>query len=838
MKFPEIHPSQFELSNGITLIMAEQPGVKVASVQAWCQTGSIHEGKWLGGGLTHLLEHALFNGSERRTSKQISEEIHGAGGYLNAYTSFDRTVFWIDCPAYAVHQSIDLLADMTFRSLLDSETLNREMDVIRQEFAMGLDDPDRILSHLTFAKAYQVHPCRYPVIGLRDVFDQLTHRDVLEYYHRRYVPNNLFLVVVGDIDPDQIRAEVEELWNVGRQSALEPVFVPEEPPQLGRREEMQTFSAELAYFSLGWHIPAISHRDMAPLDALGVILGGGVSSRLNQELRERQGAVYGIGAYTYTFGFPGLLTASGTCSQMHVDSTPDRVVECINGWRKVRFTDDELKKAKRMITVNAIEQLQTVKGLASDLGLNWYYARNLDFSRKYLELIQDVTVSDLERVAACYLTDSNLTVTMLRSESRRGRSSFPKKTVQKESELCVLSHGQQVILIPDHRLPMIYTSMVFRGGCIAETPENNGIHRLLARAMLKGTRSRSAEQIAGTIEEMGGTLFAESGYNSVRMSASSLSVDFAEAINLMLDVIRNPVFPEEATWCERESQIAALQSEKVQPQIIARNLLRSAIYKGHPYGMNPNGTEEVVRILPLKDLQRRHDECFVQSEAVLAICGDFDRNQILELAEPALEELQPALPYTVRELPGLKAFEEQSIVVHEGKHQAIVHVGFLACSLADPDRESLELFDEATSDSSSRFFIKIREELGLAYSVGSSFFVGLVPGIYAVQAAVALGKVQKVVEIIRSELNQFAQHGLRYEEFGRAKTRMLAQLAFQMQNLEAYAHGAALNELYGLGFDHIRERQRQIEGLTLETVNSVVRKYLMDKPAITVIVTP
>ena len=99
MGIPDVHPALFELSNGLTVIVAEQHSAPVASIQAWCQTGSIHEGEWLGAGLTHLLEHVLFNGTERRTSKQISDEIHSIGGYVNAYTSFDRTVFWVDCPA-------------------------------------------------------------------------------------------------------------------------------------------------------------------------------------------------------------------------------------------------------------------------------------------------------------------------------------------------------------------------------------------------------------------------------------------------------------------------------------------------------------------------------------------------------------------------------------------------------------------------------------------------------------------------------------------------------------------------------------------------------------------
>lgn len=557
MGIPEVHPILFELPNGLTVIVAEQHSAPVASIQAWCQTGSIHEGEWLGGGLTHLLEHVLFNGTERRTSKQISDEIHSLGGYVNAYTSFDRTVFWVDCPAAAVRQSIDILGDMLFRSLVEAELLEKEMDIIRREFDMGLDDPDRVLSYLMFGTAFQVHPCRYPVIGIREVFDQLTHADVLQYYRRRYLPNNLFLVVVGDVDPDRVRSDVEELFGFAKRGPLEPIVLPEEPPQLGRREISHRFEADLAYFDLGWHVPGVSHQDMAAVDAASVVLGGGASSRLYRRLREKEGLVYGVGAYAYTPSFPGLLTVSGQCAKEVADVVPNRIIECVNDWREFPFSDEELKKAKRIITVNAIEQFQTVKGLASDLGLNWLYARNLDFSRHYLERLQTITPADLERVVSQYLTDSNLTVSVLRPEGESKRVSIGKTKIP-DPQLHVLRSGAKAVLIPDHRLPMVYASAVFRGGSLYETPENNGIHRLLTQVMPKGTPTRTAEEIAEQIEGIGGMLFVESGYSTMRVGVSSLTDDFSDALATMMDVTVHPIFPVESV--EREEKARSLLS--------------------------------------------------------------------------------------------------------------------------------------------------------------------------------------------------------------------------------------------------------------------------------------
>jgi zinc protease len=837
MQIPEVQSTCFELANGLTLIVAEHHSAPLASVQAWCQTGSIHEQEWLGAGLTHLLEHLLFNGTERRTSKQISDEIHAAGGYLNAYTSFDRTVFWVDCPSNAVRQAIDILGDMLFCSVLDPELLAREMEIVRREFDMGLDDPDRVLNYLTFRTSFQVHPCRYPVIGIREIFDQLTADDISRYYRRRYVPNNIFLVVAGDVETDRVKADAEELLGFAKRAALEPVILPDEPRQLGRRAVEETFKSELAYFNLGWHVPAVSHEDMAPVDAASIVLGGGTSSRLYQELREKEGLVYGIGAHAYTPGFPGLLTVSGTCAKEASELVSDRVIRCIDDRLERRINEEEVQKAKRILAVNSIEQLQTVKGVASDLGLNWLYARNLSFSREYLERVQSVTVSDVERVIARYMTDSNLTVAMLRPEisSRRPPSMAPSSL---NPQLHRLSNGAKAVLIPDKRLPMIYSSVVVQGGVIFETNGDNGVHRLLSQAMLKGTRSRRAEQIAQEIEQIGGMLSMESGYNTLRGAVSSLSADFREAFSVLMDIAINPVFPVDPTERERQNQIAAIRSEDVQPHVIARNLLRREIYGSHPYALNPLGHEASLLRITRAQLVERHRNCFVWPQASFGFCGNFETNLVLDLLEQALASAPSGYSAQPRIVPPLAELNNRVVYSREGRHQAIVYVGFLACTLADPDRVGLELLDEATGDSSSRFFVKIREELGLAYSVGSSLFIGLAPGVFSFYAATSPQNAENVAGIIRQELGELARQGLEEQEFARAKARTTAQLEFQLQNMETYAQSSALNEHYCLGYDYVHRRKRLIEELSREAVNDLARKYLMDKAAITVIVTP
>ena len=171
--FPPNTAQRWMLPNGLTVIVQEDHSAPVASVQAWCATGSIHEDKHLAAGLSHILEHMLFKGTKTRSTNEIAQKIQDVGGYINAYTSFDRTVFWIDLPKDGVRSALDILADAMMNSNLPAEEYTKEQEVIRREFAMGLDDPDRTITLLLFATAFQQHPYRFPVIGLIDIYNQL-----------------------------------------------------------------------------------------------------------------------------------------------------------------------------------------------------------------------------------------------------------------------------------------------------------------------------------------------------------------------------------------------------------------------------------------------------------------------------------------------------------------------------------------------------------------------------------------------------------------------------------------------------------------------------------------
>lgn len=839
IKPPPVTARTWTLQNGLTVIVQEDRSAPVASVQAWCETGSINEDRHLGAGLSHILEHMLFKGTETRTMNQFAQKIQDQGGYINAYTSYDRTVYWIDIPAKGVETALDLLADAMMNSTLPPEEYTKEQEVIRREFAMGYDDPDRMSSLAMFATAFREHPYRIPVIGHIEIYNQLTRDDVMEYYKARYVPNNLFFVIVGDVDAEKVHKQLETYFAKYPRKSLPPRYIPQEPPQLGRRELHQEFPTELTRLNLAWHTPAITHPDVPALDLLSTVLGDGRSSRLFRRIREEKRLVHSIGAYSYTPGDPGLFGISATLDADKREETEVAVLEMMEELKTKGVSAAELEKAKRKILSDHLSGLMTMRGKASELGSNWMLTRNLHFSNEYLAALQRVAPADIKRVLESYFDEKNLTVTSLNPPGSLNKIEDQAAALTAgEIQKFELPNGLRLLVREDARLPLVSMVATFKAGLLAETPETNGITRLASRVMVKGTKTRNAEQIATEIETVGGSISTDAGNNSFSVGVKVMKPDTALGLGILADVVLHPTFPEKEIAREKEVQIAGIRAEEEEMTTVARNLMRANLYPGHPYGLRAAGTPETVSSLAQGQLVDFHKKYAVAENCVIAIYGDIKATEVKALVERTLGAM-PAGAEALTEPPQPKALTGTKVVEqNRNKAQAILMVGFLGSDLFSPDRVPLELIDEASSDLGSRFFVRIREQMGLAYFVGSSQMLGLAPGPFVFYLGTSPEKAEAVRTELLDEIEKLAREGLSAEELERAKEKLIGQQEIRNQSEDAFAYATALDELYGLGFDHYKKLKDQVRAVTMEDIKRVAAKYFENQPEVIAIVRP
>jgi zinc protease len=830
------------LPNGLTLILKPDRSAALASVQVWVKSGSIHEGSNLGAGLSHYLEHMLFKGTERRAGREISATVQAHGGYINAYTTFDRTVYYIDLPSEHTAMAIDLLADTVLHSTLPADECAKEKDVILREIAMTKDDPDNRLWDSLFATAFREHPYRQPIIGHREVFSAVTREELLGYYRARYVPNNLVVVIVGDIDLAATRAAVEQHFGGTPRARLAPVLVPAEPLQLAPRAEHRFEEVELTRGALVWPIPGLTHADAPTLDLLATVLGGGDSSVLWQEIREQAGLVHTIDASSWNPGSSGLFCIAYTAD------ADKRLAACAAIGRLLArcatkgFTPSQLKKALRQIVVGEINSRKTMSGQASRLGAAEVVVGDLDYSRSYFEQLRTVTTADLQRVLKAYLASARLTSISLnpKAAAAAGPATEPARNASQDFQEVRLPNGARLLLQPNRHLPNLHLRLAVNGGVLFEEPGQRGATSLLGTMLTKDAGRRTAAQVAQFIEEVGGSFQPLAGNNSLGVAAEVLPPDWARALAVISDAVLAPKFTAATFATERDAQLAGLAQDADDVVTLARKLLRKKFFGPHPLALDASGDEAGVKALTPAALRALHRRLFVAPNVVLAVAGDFDPKKLVPKLKAFLAKLPkgPAPVGRVSDPPGALPASIGDFVEKQPREQAVVLQAFPGTRVHAADYFVGEVADEIFSGMASRLFERVREEKGLAYFVRSGRVAGLDTGMFFFIAGTQPGKEGEVLAEIDAEIARVQAGGVEEAELRRCQARLQAGQRQSMQTNSARALQATLNTLQGQPVNAWRDYDAKIGAVTVADLAAFASRYFTRERRTQLVVRP
>ena len=294
-----------ELSNGMVVLVRENHAAPLATLRCLVRnTGSAFEGRYLGAGVSHILEHLVAMGSTvKRTEQEVQRLLDRLGGRTNASTSADRTAYYMDCPSQKIELAIELIADSVQAALLPQTEYEREIGVVQRELEMGQADRQRMLHETIKSLIYTEHPMRHPTIGYLSVVQGVTRDDIVAFYRERYVPQNMVFIVVGDIDTDHVLQQVAANFQNFLRTTERGVVLPTEPPQASPRFARLEMEGQTTHFSIGWPTVVLQHPDLYPLDVISDLLTNGDSSRLGSRLRVDQPLSISVSSYSFTPGF-------------------------------------------------------------------------------------------------------------------------------------------------------------------------------------------------------------------------------------------------------------------------------------------------------------------------------------------------------------------------------------------------------------------------------------------------------------------------------------------------------------------------------------------------------
>lgn len=826
--------------NGLTLAHRPDFASEVVSVQVWVKTGSIHEGPLIGSGLSHYLEHLLFKGTARRDGKAISREVHAMGASINAYTTFDRTVYYIDGPADAFPQVADILSDIVFHSTLPEAEVLRERDVILREIDMGLDDPDRQLTQALFRTAFQRHPYREPVIGHRDLFELVTVEELRDYYSARYVPNNMVVSVVGAVAPAACMEVIESTFGSLPRGRLAPVQVQSEPVQLAPRREDILGEFNVYRGGMAFKVPHLSHRDSPKLDALAHALGGGESSLLWEQLRNQRKLVHYVDCRNWNPGDSGLLMISYVCDPERGPEVEAAIHELIAGVVARGFERNVVEKACRQALSSEINGRKTMSGQATRLGIGEVVIGDTNYARRYLNRLQSVDNGDLQTMAEEYLSDAKLSAVTLGPRPASGRTSVAEEggLTLEPFEKIEFESGARLLLQQDSRLPKVHLRVILRGGPLYEPTGQRGVASLLAELLTKDTAKRGAEEISEMIESIGGSFQSTSGNNTIGLSLEVLPADLSLAVELLSDALTQPSFNTATFDRERQAQIANLKEEDDEILDYGFRRLREHFFGEHPFAVGPEG-----RIADLEQLTREHVQTHFQElvragNLILVAAGDFDRDRLLAELKPLLtDQLNPAA-FEVRQSVLLPVTAPQELEEVMDREQAVVLQAYPDAGIKDEDFVVSEMLNELFSGMSSRLFERVREDQGLAYYVGSTRVIAVNGGMFAFYAGTHPAQAAEVLQEIDQEIERVLRADVSDDELARCRTRLKAARPMSRQTIGSRAMHAGLQLCYGLPLNDDLEHAAKLDAIDANELARFVRGHFDPSNKVRLVVGP
>lgn len=848
--------SRFRLPNGLTVVLEENHAAPVAAFQLWVKVGSADEAPDEVG-LAHLHEHMLFKGTKRRGPGEIARSIEAHGGEINAWTSFDQTVYHVVMASRFAREGLDVLADAIRHSAFDPDELSREIEVVCEEIKRSHDMPSRRASKELFSASFRAHPYGRPVIGFEADVRSHTRERVLNFYAKHYTPSNIVLSAVGDVTEAQVREWTNELlggdWSRPTQPRRER---PLEPAFDGVRVGLLTDDVKESWLHLAFQTPGVDHADAPALDVLAMLVGQGDSSRLSLEVKRKRALVKDVNAWSWTPKEPGLFAASLVVSTPQVEAAFEATAQVLATMTATEVGQDELDTVKSLIEADAVYQRETVQGVARKLGSYESTMGGIEREAQYYEAISQVTTAKVREVAQRYFTFDRATVTgllpkgtafdegiakaVLARVAKERPAPLPARNLAATKPLRTagssrkekpgvtiekLPSGATLIVREERSVPLFSMRAAFQGGVRYETEATNGITSLLARTLTRGTASYEAEQISHLVDSLAGSLNAMGGRSSMSVRGEFLSKHFERGFDLFAEVMNRPSFPEAEVARERHLQLQDIAAREDRPSSVAFELFSKTLFTKHPYRLSLSGEKASVESLTPAMLKDFHATWFDPSRLTLAVVGDVDTQAVVEAATKAFGQSRgtPLAPSVPAE-PVVEAPRQVKRTLAKAQTQLVL--GFPGARVTDDWRRPLEVLSTLLSGQSGRLFIELRDKRSMAYSVSSTTLEGVDPGYFAVYMATSPEKVDAALAGMREELQKLKDVPVGDDELLRAKRYLVGTQQIGLQRNGARAATMALDACYGLGPEKYLRYADEMESVTAQDVLAVARRVL------------
>ena len=842
------------LPNGLTVLIRRDSSAPVVAIVTYVKAGYFDETDDVSG-IAHVLEHMFFKGTSRRGVGEIAKETKGSGGYLNAHTIYDQTVYYTVLPSSGFAAGLDIQADAYANSVIDAEELAKELEVIVQEAKRKLDNPTAVAVETLYEVLHDEHRIRRWRIGHEAGLRALDRNAMMQFYRNFYQPSNTILSVVGDLDPDDAMNRIETLY--GGLSDTQPVRSPgpAEPQHDDLRYRELDGDITQSQLVLGWRTPSALHEDTPVLDVAAHLLAAGRASRLYRAVRERQLAS-SVSAYNYSPTELGVFV-------IHAESKPDCVVEAAAAaWDQVRSLREDpidpgdIERVRRIFEARWMRRFESMEGQANHLA-EWEALGGWQLGDEYFARFMSVESEEIHEVVSRHLGPDRAAIVVYRPSTSPGIASsagefaalleaerpepldpLPPRDepappraaeapalerVESGVSVFMTSGGTPVLVRPKPGAAFAHIAVHAVGGARDEQRLQSGITALGMRTSVKGTSTRSAAQIAEDSEMLGGSIGVSVGSESFGWSISVPVQHLEAAVELLADVIHDSVIPEDAIEVERSVILSDLSALRDDMYMYPMRLVMAGAWNGHPYSMYPLGSEGSLRALKTEDVRQWYRGALLGSRFVIGVVGDVIPEDVAGVVSRALSLSKPSHSSTV----ATPVWPPSQVSTSESrdKAQTAIALAFPGPSRRDPRRYAAQITATIASGLGGRFFDELRDRQSLAYTVHAHSSDNELAGMFVSYIATSPDKEDVAREGLLREFERFRAEQVSDDELVRAKRYAIGSHAIRQESGAAILGELLDAWMFGSGPAELDDYDARIMAVSADDIQALAREF-------------
>lgn len=867
---------KIQLKNGLKVLLIESKKSPVVSIQMWVKTGSADEVK-KEEGLSHFIEHLVFKGTDKFKVGEIAGLVEGSGGELNAYTSFDQTVFYVTISNKFTNVGLDVISQMMGFPTFDPIEIDNEREVVIEEIKRGEDSPNRQIAQMMFSNVYKKHPYRVPVIGYAKNIKSVSAKKIKSYFQGRYVPRNMFLVVSGDFETVKMKTDVEKYFGGFKDFRVKNVKRPKDLIQKETRVKIEKSKFQEAMLYVSFQGPSVRHKDVPGLDVLSLILGQGDSSRLVHRLRIEEPVVTGTGAFTFTPQDHGVVAFSGTMPVQNLKKYFDILSEEIEKSWKSSPEWLEIQKAVNALSSEEVYSVETVDGIARKAGSMEFYMNDPNYHKKFLKAINQIKPIDLVKLAEKYFHPDRMTITLMTpgevSSAKKVVGEFVKDLKKKhkalaktkkvlkpakgsikklkfhsdlsgktpKTELIDLGHGAKLLYRYQPETPSCTIKFGFLGGTRLEDGLSGGfknaplgLSEMYSRVWPSGAKGMSELEINQKVDLMAAGLSCFAGRNTVGMGIEFLSQFQDDMLTIATEVLQNPEWNSKVIEREKEILGNQIKTQQDNPAQICSKEFMKMIFEGHPYAREVLGTQESIAKISGSDLKDYHHKIYKTGNLKICAVGDIEKSTFVEKMEKLVQGLGKgaALDQKIKMEP---ITSDKYYFVPLKKEQSHLIYGFRGLSLTDSDRFTLEVIQAILAGQGGRLFIELRDKNSLAYSVSPMKMAGIEGGYFGAYIGCSPDKTKKAVDMMKIEFDKLMQNAVSKEELTRAQRYLAGRNDIDLQSKSTVCSSILFNVMYGLGHDEIFKTTEKYFQVTPDQIQKLSQKIFSQHKVISLV---